>query len=53
MFIETFFELLALLGSIIAVGAIMVAVIIVLYIVVCFLKNFVKLLKEDSKPEDK
>lgn len=53
MFIETFFELLALLGSIILVGLIMVTIIIVLYIVVCFLKNFIKLIKEDSKPEGK
>ena len=53
MFIEMFFELLALLGSIIVGGIIVVVCVFVLFLVILFLKNFVKIIKDDSKPEDK
>ena len=53
MFIETFFELLALLGTIVVGGVIIVVSALVLFIVVCFLKNFVEIFKDKSKSEDK
>ena len=53
MFVEMFFELLALLGSIIVGGIIIVVSAFVLFIVILFLKNFVEIARDKSKPENK